>query len=50
MKLFSIREIKFNTKEIRNDIKFMNASTHISDKTFQLKEVFEQRSIKFIII
>ena len=50
---FSIREIKLNTKEIRedvqNDIKFMNASTHASKRTFQLKEVFEQRSTKFIV-
>ncbi len=50
---FSIREIKLNTKEIRedvqNDIKFMNASTHASKRTLQLKEVFEQRSTKFIV-
>lgn len=50
---FSVKEIKLKTKEIRNDvendIKFMNASTHYSNKTFQLKEVFEQRSTKFIV-
>ena len=49
----AIKQIKLKTKEIRNevenDIKFMNASNHLSNKTFQLKEVFEQRSTKFIV-
>ena len=49
----AIKQIKLKTKEIRNevenDIKFMNASNHLSNMTFQLKEVFEQRSTKFIV-
>ena len=49
----AIKEIKLKTTDIRNkvekDIKFMNASNHLSNMTFQLKEVFEQRSTKFIV-
>ena len=49
----AIKEIKLKTKEIRNevenDIKFMNASNHLSNATFQLIEVFEQRSTKFLV-
>ena len=49
----AIKEIKLKTKDIRNniekDIKFMNASNHLSNATFQLIEVFEQRSTKFIV-
>ena len=52
----AIKEIKLKTTDIRNkvekDIKFMNASNHLSNEsneTFQLIEVFEQRSTKFIV-
>ena len=50
---FAIKEIKLKTTDIRNkvekDIKFMNASNHLSNATFQLIEVFEQRSTKFLV-
>ena len=49
----AIKEIKLKTTDIRNkvekDIKFMNASNHLSNETFQLIEVFEQRSTKFLV-
>lgn len=49
----AIKEIKLKTTDIRNkvekDIKFMNASNHLSNATFQLIEVFEQRSTKFLV-
>ena len=49
----AIKEIKLKTTDIRNkvekDIKFMNASNHLSNEIFQLIEVFEQRSTKFLV-
>ena len=49
----AIKEIKLKTTDIRNkvekDIKFMNASNHLSNATFKLIEVFEQRSTKFLV-
>jgi serine/threonine protein kinase len=52
----AIKEIKLKTTDIRNKVekdikfmKFMNASNHLSNETFQLIEVFEQRSTKFLV-
>ena len=49
----AIKEIKLKTKDIRNevenDIKFMNASQFLTKYPLDLKEVFEQRSTKFIV-
>ena len=51
--IVSIREIKLKTTDIRDDVKndilFTQALQKYTEKSIKIKEIFEQRSTKFIV-